>query len=156
MAGGPGLAALIWAPNVIWQATHGWPEVAMASTLHQDNISQADYLAVLPLQLVYAGLLVTPLLIAGLVRLWRTPELRFLAITSTLLILYVTIWASDRVVLVVDDMARLRHYFAACRLLTTFYVPDRVPSNFTGLAIGVCTGPVAGWPTLWPHLKHYD
>ena len=22
--------------------------------------------------------------------------------------------------------------------------------------IGVCTGPVASWTALWPHLKHYD
>jgi len=295
---GAGLAALIWAPNVIWQATHGWPEVAMATALHQDNISLADYLAALPIQLAYAGLFVIPLVIAGLVRLWRTPELRFLAITATLLIGYVTIWvpgkfyysegtapavlaaaavaaerwmacgdrprlrrgllvaapllsiaisapsdlpvlpvaqlhtvrgldavttadtfgwpqftravaaqdaalaragqrptsiftqnygeaaaldvfgardhlppvlsghntfwlwgpgqASDAVVLVVDDMPQLRPYFAHCRALTTFYVPYHVPSNFTGLTIGVCTGPVAGWPALWPHLKHYD
>ena len=30
-----------------------------------------------------------------------------------------------------------------------------VPGDFTGLQIGVCTGPSAHWPALWPHLKHY-
>jgi Dolichyl-phosphate-mannose-protein mannosyltransferase len=294
---GAGLAALIWAPNVSWQASHGWPEVTMAGALHRLGTTRADYLAGLPLQLLYAGLFVAPLVIAGLVRLWRVPELRFLAITATLLIGYVTAWvpgkvyysegtapvvlaagamaaerwmargprprlrhglliaapllsialsawselpivpparlhtirgldtvttadtfgwpqltravaaqdaaltragqrptsiftqnygeagaldvlgqhhlppvlsgqntfwlwgpgrASDRVVLVVDDMAQLKPYFARCRVLTTFYVPDHVPSYISGLTIGVCTGPVAGWPALWPYLKHYD
>src|SRR5215831_11018315 len=45
---GAGIAAAIWAPNVIWQATHGWPQLAMASALHQQNISLADYLGGLP------------------------------------------------------------------------------------------------------------
>jgi hypothetical protein len=39
---------------------------------------------------------------------------------------------------------------------TTYYAPHHVPSDFTDLQIGVCTGPSARWPALWPHLKHYD
>ena len=46
--------------------------------------------------------------------------------------------------------------FASCRVLATDYAPDHVQTYWTGLQIGVCTGPVAGWRTLWPHLKHYD
>jgi hypothetical protein len=295
---GAAIAALIWAPNVLWQATHGWPELAMASALHQQNTSLADYLSGVPVQLLYAGLLAVPLVIAGLVRLWRTPELRFLAITATLLIVYVAAWvpgkvyysegmapvvlaagavaaerwaargrkpgmrrwlvvvacllsmgislptvlpivpvaslhtvrnqdtvttadtvgwpqltravadqgaalaragqvptsiftgnygeagaldvlgtadhlppvlsgqnnfwiwgpgqASDRTVLVVDALGWLRPYFARCRVLTTYYAPYHVQNEFTGLQIGVCTGPSAGWRALWPHLKHYD
>jgi len=30
-----------------------------------------------------------------------------------------------------------------------------VHNDWTGISIGVCTGPTAGWPTLWPHLRHY-
>src|SRR5215831_9774563 len=45
---GAGIAAAIWAPNVIWQATHGWPQLAMASALHQQNTSAADHLGGLP------------------------------------------------------------------------------------------------------------
>ena len=58
--------------------------------------------------------------------------------------------------LVVDALGWLRPYFADCRVLTTYNTPDHVPSDFTGLQIGVCTGPSAGWPALWPHLRHYD
>jgi 4-amino-4-deoxy-L-arabinose transferase-like glycosyltransferase len=45
---GAGIAALIWAPNLIWQATHGWPQLALASALHQDNSTAGDYLGGLP------------------------------------------------------------------------------------------------------------
>jgi Dolichyl-phosphate-mannose-protein mannosyltransferase len=89
---GAGIAALIWAPNLIWQATHGWPQLALASALHQDNSTAGDYLGGLPAQLVYTGLLVIPVLIAGFIRLWRTPELRFLAVTVTLIVIYVLAW----------------------------------------------------------------
>jgi hypothetical protein len=296
---GAGIAAVIWAPNIIWQATHGWPQLAMSSALHQQNSSLADYAGGLPAQLVYLGLLVAPLLIAGFIRLWRTPELRFIAVTGTLVVVYVLAWvpgkayytdgmapavlaagalaaerwiararrprvrrgvvvaaplvgmavilpsllpilpagdvhglpassqksstvgdtigwpqltsavvaqdaalvragqlptsiftgyygeagaldvlgsadhlppvlsghnaywmwgpgqASDRTVLVVDALGQLRPYFASCRLLTTYYAPYHVQNDWTDLQIGVCTGPVASWRTLWPHLKHY-
>ncbi|HEY2575862.1 MAG TPA: glycosyltransferase family 39 protein [Streptosporangiaceae bacterium] len=295
---GAGIATVIWAPNVIWQATHGWPALAMASSLHQANSTVTDYLGGLPAQLAYVGLLVIPLLIAGFVRLWRSPDLRFIAIAAALVVVYVLAWvpgknyysestgpvllaagavaaerwitrrrrpklwrvvlvaaplvcaaqtlitvlpvmpvadlryvagldktttawtygwpqltravaaqdaalvrsgqrptsiftgnygeagaldvlgsadhlppvlsghntfwmwgpghASDRTVLVVGALGWLRPYFADCRLLTTFYAPYGVPTDASDLPIGVCTGPVAGWPTLWPHLKHYD
>jgi hypothetical protein len=296
---GAGIAAVIWAPNVIWQATHGWPQLAMASALHQQNSSPADYAGGLPAQLVYLGLLVAPLFIAGFIRLWRAPELRFIAVAATLIFVYVLAWvpgkvyyadgmapavlaagavaaerwitrarrprlrrgvvaaapvlgmvvilplllpllpaadvhtlpassqhssalgdtigwpqltravarqdaalvraghpptsvftsyyaeagaldvlasgyhlppvlsghnaywwwgpgrASDAVVLVVDALGQLRPYFASCRLLTTHNPPYHVQNDWTGLQIGVCTGPVASWRTLWPHLKHY-
>jgi hypothetical protein len=63
--------------------------------------------------------------------------------------------ASDRTVLVVDALGRLRHYFANCRLLTTYHAPYQVQNDWTPIQIGICTGPVASWHTLWPHLKHY-
>ena len=295
---GAGIAAVIWAPNLIWQATHGWPQLAMASALHQQNTSVADYLGGLPAQLVYLGLLVIPLTIAGFIRLWRAPELRFIAVAATVIVVYVLAWvpgkvyyadgmapavlaagslaaerwiartrrpqlwrgvviaaplvgmviilpavlpivpaghvhdlpassqhadlgdtlgwpqlthtvaaqdaalahagqpptsiftgfygeaaaldvlgsadrlppvlsghnaywmwgpgrASDRTVLVVDALGQLRPDFASCRLLTTYHAPYHVHNDWTDIPIGVCTGPVAGWRTLWPHLRHY-
>ena len=93
---GAGIAAVIWAPNVIWQATHGWPQLAMASALHESGSTPTDYAAGVPAQLVFAGLLVIPVVIAGYVRLWRTAELRFLAVTCTLLVIYVVVWVPGR------------------------------------------------------------
>ncbi len=293
------VATIIWAPNLAWQATHGWPQLAMASALHHQNNSVADYLGGLPVQLLYLGLLTAPLVVAGVVTLWRTPELRFVAITTGIVVLYVLAWvpgktyysdgmaaavlaagaaaaerwiargrrparrlglvlaapligmavtlpvempilpvsqlhhipasdqrsslgdtvgwpqlvtavvtedralaragqrptsvftgwyaeaaaldvlgardhlppvlsghnaywmwgpgrASDRTVLVVDALGQLRPYFASCRVLTTYYAPYHVQNDWTDIQIGVCTGPVAGWHTFWPHLRHYQ
>ncbi|MGA2825680.1 MAG: glycosyltransferase family 39 protein [Streptosporangiaceae bacterium] len=295
---GAAIAVVIWAPNLIWQAANGWPELAMAAALRHENSSASDYAAGLPTQLLSVGLLVTPLAIAGFVRLWRTPELRFIAVAATLMVVYVLAWipgkgyytdglapavlaagcaaagrwtargrrprarsalliaaplagllilpgalpivpvtavhslpasvqqssdlgdtigwpqftravaaqdaalaraghpptavftgyygeaaalgvlggryhlppvlsghnaywmwgpgkAPDSTVLAIDALGQLRPYFASCRLLTTYQAPYHVQNDWTGLQIGVCTGPVAGWPELWPRLKHY-
>jgi Dolichyl-phosphate-mannose-protein mannosyltransferase len=321
---GAAIAAAIWVPNLIWQATHGWPQLAMASALHQQNNSTGDYLGGLPAQLLYLGLVGAALAIAGFIKLWRTRELRFLAVAVTVVVIYVLAWvpgkvyytdgvaaavlaagsvaterwiararrprllrdtmfavvlvttavflladlaivpagdvhklpgssqhsaavgntvgwpqlvravaslglvrnfpgrpaigwpqlvravaaqdaalvragqpptsiftgwyteaaaldvlgsadhlppvlsghnaywlwglghASDRTVLVVDALGGLRPYFASCRLLTTYHAPDQVRNGWTPIQIGVCTGPSAGWHTLWPRLKHYQ
>jgi hypothetical protein len=55
----------------------------------------------------------------------------------------------------VDALGQLRRYFASCRLLTTYQAPCRVQNDWTGLQIGVCAGPAAGWRALWPRLRHY-
>ena len=51
--------------------------------------------------------------------------------------------------------ASAQSYFASCRLLATYHAPYHVQNNWTPLQIGVCTGPDAGWPELWPRLMHY-
>jgi 4-amino-4-deoxy-L-arabinose transferase-like glycosyltransferase len=295
---GVGIAAIIWAPNVIWQVTHGWPQLAMSAALHRENTSPGDYAGGVPAQFAYLGLLLAPLVIAGFVVLWRTRELRFIAVAATLILIYVLAWvpgkvyyadgtapavlaagalgaerwiarsraprgrrwlvvaatlvgmtvalpgllpilpasavhglpassqhssvgdsigwpqltravaaqdatlvragqpptsiftgyypeaatltvygagyhlppalsghnaywmwgpgqASDRTVLVVDALSRLRPYFASCRLLTTYNPPNHVQNDWTDIQIGVCAGPVASWRMLWPHLKYY-
>ncbi|WP_432842502.1 ArnT family glycosyltransferase [Dactylosporangium sp. CA-092794] len=294
---GAAIAALIWLPNVLWQATHGWPQLAMAAALHQQHSTVASYIGAVPAQVFYAGVPVAPLLVAGYVSLWRRPELRFLGIAATLLVVYVIAWipgkpyyaegtapvvlaaaavaaerwvtrgsrprlrraaviaapllaaavtipavlpvlpperlhsiaglnrvttadtvgwpgytravaaevaalaaagrpptsiftanygeaaalevlgdaetlppvlsghnhywlwgpgtASNETVLVVDALDELRAYFADCHQTTTYQVPDEVPSDFAEIPIGVCTGPTAGWPALWPNLRHY-
>jgi hypothetical protein len=93
---GAALAAIIWAPNVVWQATHDWPQFAMAASLHRQNSSLAAYLGGLPAQILYGGLFTAPVLIAGVVRLWRTPEVRYLAVTVTVVAVYVLAWVPGK------------------------------------------------------------
>lgn len=52
---GAAIAVVIWAPNLIWQAANGWPELAMAAALRHENSSASDYAAGLPAQLLSAG-----------------------------------------------------------------------------------------------------
>jgi hypothetical protein len=94
---GAGIAAVLWAPNLVWQATHGWPQLSIASALHQQNSSAGNYISGLPAQLLgLGGLLAFPLAIAGFVVLWRRPELRFLAVASTLIVAYVLAWVPGK------------------------------------------------------------
>ena len=91
------IALVIWLPNLAWQFASGWPQLTMASALHQQNTSAADYIGGLPAQLIYAGLLGIPLLIAGLIKLWRTAQLRFLGVAATLILIYVLAWIPGKV-----------------------------------------------------------
>ncbi|ASW54061.1 glycosyltransferase family 39 protein [Plantactinospora sp. KBS50] len=69
------IAVVLWAPNLWWQATHGWPQVAMTAVIRAD----ADFggrLGLLPSQLLMLGPPVAALWIAGLWRLLRSPDAR--------------------------------------------------------------------------------
>ncbi len=90
------IALVIWLPNLIWQFASGWPQLTMASALHQQNASAVAYLGGLPAQLVYAGLLGIPLYIAGFIGLWRTAQLRFLGVAATLILIYVLLWVPGK------------------------------------------------------------
>ena len=91
------IALVIWLPNLVWQGANGWPQLTMASALHQQNTSTADYAGGLPLQLAAAGLLGIPLVIAGFITLWRAAQLRFLGVTATLIVIYILAWIPGKV-----------------------------------------------------------
>ncbi len=60
---GVAIALLLWAPNLAWQATHGWPQVTMAARISAyaaDNRAQ-----ILPTLWLGAGLLLFPVSLAG-------------------------------------------------------------------------------------------
>lgn len=82
--GGALLALAMWAPNLWWQAQHGWPQLEMAQLLSERGGNGAR-LSFLPLQLVYVSPFLAPLWIAGLVRLLRAPAFRFLGVAYLLL-----------------------------------------------------------------------
>jgi 4-amino-4-deoxy-L-arabinose transferase-like glycosyltransferase len=75
-AGGVVLALALWAPNLWWQADHGWPQIDMIFDIQEGASDAGATIAWLPLQVVIAGFLLTPLWIGGLVRLLRSPEVR--------------------------------------------------------------------------------
>src|SRR6202000_1547011 len=66
------------------------------SSLHHENSSGAAYLGGLPAQIIYGGLLTFPVLIAGVAGLWRTRELRSLALTVTIVAVYVLAWVPGK------------------------------------------------------------
>lgn len=71
---GAGLALLIGAPNLIYQALNGWPQLEMASVIAETKGPDAR-IELLPFQPLLLALM-TPIWIAGVVALLRRPRWR--------------------------------------------------------------------------------
>ena len=69
------LAGAIWLPNLVWQATNGWPQLELAADLRADEAGESRA-TLLPLQLLLIGPPLVPMLAAGLWGLLRDPALR--------------------------------------------------------------------------------
>jgi 4-amino-4-deoxy-L-arabinose transferase-like glycosyltransferase len=72
---GVAIALLVGLPNLVYQATHGFPQLDMARALsdHKGADNRASFL---PLQLLLFGLPVVPVWVAGWVGLFRQPAWR--------------------------------------------------------------------------------
>ncbi|MFD3991480.1 ArnT family glycosyltransferase [Streptomyces sp. NPDC058583] len=70
-----GLAVVIASPVLIWQITHGMPQLEMSAALSKalETLSRSTFI---PMQLLLIGLFLSPVWIAGLVALLRRPEWR--------------------------------------------------------------------------------
>ncbi|RCW43618.1 dolichyl-phosphate-mannose-protein mannosyltransferase [Halopolyspora algeriensis] len=83
---GAAIVVLTTIPTLIWQATHGWPQLGMAGVINAE--SQADGAVLLKRALIIAGTVGAVLLCYGLLKLLRSAELRpyrFLGVTFLLL-----------------------------------------------------------------------
>ncbi|MCA0144388.1 glycosyltransferase family 39 protein [Blastococcus sp. LR1] len=71
------LALALWAPNLAWQATSGWPQLELAEAIASGSSGTSEpWYLFLPFQLVLVSPLLVPVWAAGLVRLARDPALR--------------------------------------------------------------------------------
>jgi 4-amino-4-deoxy-L-arabinose transferase-like glycosyltransferase len=80
---GAAIALVLFAPWLLWQADHGWPQVDVSRSIAEGNsTSSQPWWAVVPFQVLLVGPLLAPVWIAGLLRLFRDPavrDFRFLA-----------------------------------------------------------------------------
>jgi hypothetical protein len=67
-------AAVLAAPDVIWQAQHGWPNLAVFRALHGQAVH--NLVVYWPAQILYTGIALTPVWVAGLWWCLRHPEAR--------------------------------------------------------------------------------
>ncbi|WP_169984686.1 glycosyltransferase family 39 protein [Microbispora sp. H10836] len=84
------LALAIASPNLVYQATHDWPQFQMAQALRVDEGAD-NRAAFFPLQIVLLGPVQAVVCVAGWLRLWRNRRVRSLAIAypvACALILY--------------------------------------------------------------------
>ena len=72
---GSAVACTIWLPNLLWQATHGWPQLELAADIRQDEAGESR-VTLVPFQLLVVGPLLAPVWIAGLWALFRDRSLR--------------------------------------------------------------------------------
>jgi hypothetical protein len=71
------MAVTLWAPNLWWQAIHGWPLRELSASISAGgSATSAPRWLFLPFQLVLVGLALVPVWGIGLGRLLRDPELR--------------------------------------------------------------------------------
>ncbi|WP_456844895.1 glycosyltransferase family 39 protein [Cellulomonas sp. P5_C6] len=73
--GGAALALLIWLPNLLWQAAHGWPQLTLAADIRDEYSGIGPRLEFVGLLLVQFSPVAAILWIYGLVRLLRVPSL---------------------------------------------------------------------------------
>jgi hypothetical protein len=87
----PWLAALIaaafLAPNLAWQATHGWPTLEFLGNHNAEMAAENPPSRFLSEQLLLIGFAVVPLWIAGFVHLLRSPRFRMLGLAAAVVIL---------------------------------------------------------------------
>ncbi|MGH3787717.1 MAG: glycosyltransferase family 39 protein [Pseudonocardiaceae bacterium] len=71
------IALVLWAPHLVWQATHRWPQLELSTAIAagSSGTSEPRWLF-LPFQLVLVSLLLVPVWAVGLWRLARDPGLR--------------------------------------------------------------------------------
>jgi hypothetical protein len=70
-----GLAVLGAAPYLIWQALHGWPQVALAAGISQGG-AEGGRVGVIPFQILLVSPFLAAVWIAGIVRLFRNRSAR--------------------------------------------------------------------------------
>ncbi|MEU7799703.1 glycosyltransferase family 39 protein [Micromonospora arborensis] len=73
---GAGIAVLLAAPNLIWQAANGFPQLGVAASISDGDSSYSGRLDAFTLQFVIISPYAVPIWIAGLVALLRRPAWR--------------------------------------------------------------------------------
>lgn len=85
---GAGIVLISAVPELLWQAGHGWPELAMGGEIASEQGVLGGRLLFIPLSMLLCGFLGTPLLLAGIWVLLRRSAFRpyrFLGVALVLL-----------------------------------------------------------------------
>jgi hypothetical protein len=89
------VAALLVAPNLIWQVAHGWPSLEFYRNAALNKQTRLPTLQVLVTQVIFVSPGTLPVWLAGLVLLWRR-ELRHLALAYLTLLAFMAVGQESR------------------------------------------------------------
>jgi len=90
---GVGLAALLWAPNLVWQATNGWPTREMDASLRAEHSGVGAAIKYPFVTLLALGPFVAPVWMSGAWALWRdAPWARYRAFAVAFGFGFVVLW----------------------------------------------------------------
>jgi 4-amino-4-deoxy-L-arabinose transferase-like glycosyltransferase len=78
------IAGALWAPNLAWQASHGWPQLTLAHEISGEDTT-LNRIGLVPFQLLLIGPLLAIVWIGGLVFLFRRAE-RWIALAYIVLL----------------------------------------------------------------------
>lgn len=85
-----GIALVLVAPYLLWQADHGWPQLDVARGIADGDSGTSEPRSLLvPLQVLQVGPWLAPFWVLGLVRLLRDARLRTLGVTYLVLLVLV-------------------------------------------------------------------
>lgn len=76
------IAVAAWAPGLIWQAQHGWPQIALARMIRDEYGTVDERIGFFVLQVVLFSLGASILWVIGAVRVWRDPRWRYARILA--------------------------------------------------------------------------
>lgn len=145
---GAGLAVLIWLPNLVWQATHGWPQLELAADIRDEYSGLGPRLEFVGLLLVQLSPVAAALWLYGLVRLLREPVLvRAKPLAWAFLLLVVVFLVSGGKAYYVVGAVPVLLAAGACGLEERW---SRRGLVVTGVVLGL--GAFVAWPAALPLL----
>lgn len=168
LAAGAGLAALIAAPNLLWQADHGWPQIEMARVL-SERLAGESRTTLLPLQVLFVGPFSIPLLWrgarwlarddaarsfrpllwawpAGMVAAFATGGRPYYVVPLTTLVMLAGVAATERA----GRIARIGWYLAPNAALSLVFAVPLLPLSTTRVTaeLNEAVAETVGWPEL--------
>ena len=143
------LALAIGAPNIVYQATNGWPELSMGRALMDENASSVR-IGMWPLAILLLGPPLVPVWVAGIVSLWRRPawrRVRFVGVAFPVLLVIVFAMGSQSYY----PAGLLAVLFAAGCIPTADWLARRKPWRVlmvVGIVLNGCVSALIGLPLV--------